>query len=120
MATAGETEVTKEVGTGKLFENDDIVMWEFVLEPGESVPCHLHVHDYVMYVIEGSRLEVFFEDGSEFAAFDAEPGAIIPLVCEGDWLVDQLGLGYRVPASHSARNGGTTRYREILVETKRH
>lgn len=107
-----------DVGTKKLFENDDIIMWEFLLEPGESTSCHTHVHDYVFHVIEGSRLEVFGEDGALLAAFDAPAGGVFPLTMKGDKLVSPLG-GDPAPATHSARNAGTSRYRELLVETKR-
>ena len=107
------------VGTNKLFENDDIILWEFALEPGEETSCHTHVHDYVFHVIEGSRLEVFGEDGALLAAFDAPTGGVFPLTIEGDKLVSPLG-GAPAPATHSARNAGTTRYRELLIETKRH
>jgi hypothetical protein len=106
------------VGTHKLFENDDIIMWEFLLEPGETTSCHTHVHDYVFHVLEGSRLEVFAEDGELLAAFDAPTGGVFPLRMEGDKLVSPLG-GPPAPATHSARNAGTARYRELLVETKR-
>jgi len=106
------------VGTSKLFENDDIILWEFALEPGEQTSCHTHVHDYVFHVIEGSRLEVFGEDGALLAAFDAPTGGVFPLNLEGDKLVSPLG-GPPAPATHSARNAGTTRYRELLIETKR-
>jgi len=106
------------VGTNKLFENDDIILWEFTLEPGEETSCHTHVHDYVFHVIEGSRLEVFGEDGALLAAFDAPTGGVFPLRIDGDKLVSPLG-GDPAPATHSARNAGTTRYRELLVETKR-
>ena len=46
------------VGTRKLFENDEIIMWEFLLEPGEATSCHTHVHDYVFHVLEGSREQI--------------------------------------------------------------
>ncbi len=106
------------VGTNKLFENDDIVLWEFLLEPGETTSCHTHLHDYVFHVIEGSRLEVFGENGELLAAFDAPTGGVFPLSLENGNLVSPLG-GPPAPATHSARNAGTTRYRELLIETKR-
>lgn len=108
----------KQVGTTKLFENDKIIVWEFVLEPGATTPCHTHEHDYVWYVLEGSRLEVFDKDDKYLGAFDAPTGAVFPLRLEGDELVTTDEKGLRAPATHSARNAGTTRYREILVETK--
>jgi len=107
------------VGTTKLFENDKIILWEFVLDPGETTPVHTHHHDYVWYVLEGTTLEVFDKDDKYLGKFEAPTGAIFPLRLEGDELVTTDDKGVRAPATHSARNGGTTRYREILVETKR-
>jgi hypothetical protein len=111
--------MNSDVGTRKLYENDDIIMWEFLLEPGEATSCHTHVHDYVWYVVEGSALEVFDENNQLLAAFEAPTGAIVPLKLDGGELVSPDGQGPRAAATHSARNAGTTRYREILVETKR-
>ena len=106
------------VGTAKVFEDDRIAIWELALEPGEKTGVHTHRNDYVFYVIEGSRLETF--DGKEepLFEFDAPTGQVFVVRCEGDDLVVGEGDGFRVPATHGARNVGPTRYREILVETK--
>lgn len=107
-----------EVGTTKIFENDKVIMWEFVLEAGAETPLHTHEHDYVFYVLEGAPLQVFAADGKDLGTFDATTGAVFPLVMDGDELVSTDDKGHRVPATHKARNMGTTRYREILVESK--
>jgi len=109
--------VTGEVGTTRVFENDKIIVWEFVLEPGETTPVHTHRHDYIFYVLDGTRLEVFDADGRALGDLDAHTGAVFALEVEGDELVSIDGK-HRVPVTHSARNAGTTRYREILVESK--
>ena len=106
------------VGSTKLYENDRVIVWEFVLEPGERTPRHTHEHDYVWYVIEGSRLETFDEDGRSIGAFDSNTGATFAFECRGSELISTDGKGLRGPATHSARNVGAGRYREILVETK--
>ncbi len=107
-----------EVGTKKLFEDERIVVWEFALEPGERTPCHTHDKDYMWYVIEGSMLEVFGADGRPLGSFEARTGEVFSIDCRGNELVSNDGRGLRVPATHSARNAGGTRYREILVEKK--
>ena len=107
-----------EVGTTKLFEDDRIILWEFVLEPGEQTPCHTHLHDYLFYVLEGSRLEVFDRDGEPLPSFEARTGDVFSLKCDGDELVSTDEKRLRVPAAHSARNAGAGRYREILIEKK--
>jgi redox-sensitive bicupin YhaK (pirin superfamily) len=107
-----------EVGTTKLFEDDRIILWEFLLEPGEQTPCHTHHHDYLFYVLEGSKVGVFDQEGAPLFSFEAREGDVFPLKCEGGELISADDKGLRVPATHSARNEGTRRYREILVEKK--
>jgi beta-alanine degradation protein BauB len=108
-----------EVGTTKIIENDKVILWEFVLEPGESTPVHTHKLDYLFYVLEGTTLEVFDKDNKYLGAFESKTGYTFPLKIEGDDIVSADDKGLRFPATHSARNAGPTRYREILVETKR-
>lgn len=108
-----------DVGTSKIFENDSIIIWELLLEPGKRTACHTHHHDYVFYVLEGSKLEAFDENDNSLIAFDANTGDVFALTCENGELVSADCKGLRVPATHSARNIGTSRYREILVETKK-
>jgi hypothetical protein len=108
-----------DVGTSKVFENDRIMIWEFVIEPGERTPCHTHRHDYVFYVLDGSKLELFDEKDTPLFAFDFNTGGTFALKCEGGELTSSDGKGLRAPATHSTCNRGTSRYREILVEMKK-
>ena len=43
------------VGTTKIFENDKVIMWEFVLEPGAETPMHRHEHPEHVGQPEGER-----------------------------------------------------------------
>ena len=52
-----------EVGTKLIFENERVRVWEFTLQPGESIEAHHHDHDYFFYPIEGGTLEVTRADG---------------------------------------------------------
>ena len=106
------------VGTTKVFENDKIIVWEFVLGPGETTPVHTHEHDYIFYVLDGAPLQVFDAAGKDLGQLDAKTGAVFVLRCEDGDLVGVDDPNLRVPATHCARNVGPTRYREILVETK--
>ncbi len=107
------------VGTGKLFENDKIIVWEVRLEPGQALPCHTHVHDYVWYAIEGTTLEVYDENDSYLHSFEAPTGAVFSLRVEGDELVSTTDSSNRVPVTHWAKNVGDGLFHEILVETKK-
>jgi hypothetical protein len=104
-----------DIATKKLFENDRIFVWEMVLEPGESTGVHTHSHDYVFYVIEGSTAEVLAEDGRLLDTFALKAGDLMSFRLEGE---DLVGADLRLPATHSACNVGSSRYREILVESK--
>ncbi len=104
-----------DIATKKIFENDKIAVWEMVLEPGESTGVHTHSHDYVFYVIEGSTGELTDKDGIVLGNLDLKAGSTMSFRLEGEELV---AGELRVPATHSARNVGTTRFRDIRVDTK--
>ena len=108
-----------QVGTSKVFENDRIMIWELVLESGERAPRHTHHHDYVFYILEGSMLELFDENEGLLSSFDLSAGDVFAFSCEEADLVSAVGKGLRLPVTHSVRNVGPSRYREILVETRK-
>lgn len=106
------------VGSNVVFEDQKIKVWEFNLEPGEKTPLHTHEMDYVFYVIKGSTLEVFDSDDQFVMPLHLSDGDVLPLRLEDNELVAISDESLRVPATHSARNAGSTRYREILIEQK--
>lgn len=106
------------VGSNVVFEDEKIKVWEFNLEPGEQTPVHTHEMDYIFYVIKGTTLEVFDKDNQFLSSIDVADGDVVPLRLEGDELVVIGNESQRIPATHSARNGGANQYREILIETK--
>jgi mannose-6-phosphate isomerase-like protein (cupin superfamily) len=91
-----------DVGTKLVFEDDQVKVWDFILDPGEAIGMHTHTHDYVYYVVEGSTLEIARKDGT------VETAKLVP----GD--VRRGKNGY----THDARNIGATRFRNVLVELK--
>lgn len=104
-----------DIATKKLFENEKVAVWEMLLEPGESSGVHTHSRDYFFYVIDGSTAEVSDKEGGSLGKFELNAGDIMSFRLEGR---DIVAGDLRLPATHSARNIGSTRYREILVETK--
>ena len=52
-----------DVGSEKVFENDKVIVWNFVLAPGAETPMHTHDHSYMWYTIDGAPLQIFDEDG---------------------------------------------------------
>ncbi|NJN17813.1 MAG: cupin [Oscillochloris sp.] len=88
-------------GTGLLFENERIRVWEVLLEPGESLAMHRHELPYVVITIEAATCVLTLPDGRETTV------ALHP----GDW-------EYKPPEIHALRNIGPTRFRNRFVELK--
>lgn len=108
-----------DVGTNKVFENDEVVLWEFFLEPGEQTEDHTHVLDFISYVIDGSTLQVRGPGGVEIANVEVPTGDVIAFRVEDEELVSSGHAEIRIPATHSACNVGQNRYREVFIEFKR-
>ena len=106
------------VGSEVVFEDEKIKVWEFHLEPGERTPVHTHELEYVFYVLNGSTLDVFDAKDALLTSLEFADGDVLPLRLEGGELIVVGDESTRLPATHWARNAGTTRYREILIEKK--
>ena len=104
-----------EVATTRLLENDKVIVWELVLEPGESTGVHRHDHDYMVHVIEGSTLRAVDGNGENptEVALKADDTYYFS-VADGVAMSGDL----HTTATHDARNIGTARYRELMVEIK--
>ena len=106
------------VGTQKVFENDRVIVWHLDLEPGEQGEQHTHELDYVVRILSGSTLEVFGPDGESLDTVELEAGGAVSFRIDGDRIVADRPGYPAVPATHSARNIGTTPFREVLIEFK--
>ena len=106
------------VGTRKTFEDDRVVVWDLDLAPGESVARHTHTRDYFIRILTGAFLEVFDGDGKSLGNVELESGGAVFFRIAGDKIVSDRPGYPEVPITHSARNIGTTTYREVLVEFK--
>ncbi len=92
-----------DIATNVLFENDNVKIWNLIVEPGQASDWHLHGRDYVTVVVEGAGLTVEYEDG-ESADSPSSPGT---------WTYH---ADHRV---HRVINNTDTRYVNVLVELKR-
>lgn len=81
---------------------------------------HTHERSYMWYAIEGAPLQLWDEQGNDIGVFEVPTGAVYSLKYDNGFLeiLSEVGRGVRVPATHKARNVGTTPYREVLVEYK--
>jgi beta-alanine degradation protein BauB len=98
-----------DVASRLLFENDRVRVWEMDLAPGDSSDVHEHRLDYVLVQLEGDKVAGIFEEDTKGAY---PPGAVEGDVAPGNAIFIERG------GIETAKNTGTKRYREILVELK--
>lgn len=102
-------------GLTKLLENDQLIVWELVLEPGERTGEHRHHMDYLIHVIEGATLRAT-DANDNVSDVPLQDGDTFHFRVEGD--LARAGE-LATTAVHDAENLGPGRYREIMVEMKR-
>ncbi|MFC2996385.1 hypothetical protein ACFODO_14155 [Acinetobacter sichuanensis] len=109
-----------QMGNTKLFENDKVIIWDFVLKPGEASAMHTHMKDYMWFAIEGAPLQIFDQEGRDCGVFDVPTNGVFSLkVTDGVVeVLSEIGKGEKFPATHKAVNVGQSNYREVLVEYK--
>ncbi len=97
-------EVSNQVGTKLLFENDRVRVWDLSLAPGESTGVHRHGNDYFFVTIGGGLLQ-----GIDASGLKGEPRQM------GDGEVHWRSLEGE-DAVHEAVNVGDSPWRNIVVE----
>ncbi len=96
------------IATRVLYEDDEVRVWDQVIEAGATLGRHTHQNDYVLVTVRGTGpIEVVFHDGT-----GGELG-------EGLTLHSRRGDATYIPKGHTetAVNKGEA-YRAILVELK--
>lgn len=106
------------VGTKRVFEDDQIIVWYLELAPTEQCRPHTHRLDYVARVIAGATLEVFGPAGESLYTVVREPGEAMTFQVAGDQVIAESGSRV-IPATHSVKNIGSQTFKEVLVEFKR-
>jgi len=109
-----------KLGTEKMFENDQVSVWNFEIAPGEETEMHTHERNYMWYAIQGSTVQVLDENDNDLGSLEIQTGDVYSFKVEdGDIVVlSESSKGVRFPAKHKARNIGATTYREVMVEYK--
>jgi predicted metal-dependent enzyme (double-stranded beta helix superfamily) len=98
-----------DVATKLLFENERVKVWEMDLAPGATSDVHEHTLDYLLIQLEGDRIAGIFEEDTKGPY---PPGIVEGEVAPGNAIYIEKG------GIETAKNTGTQRYREILVELK--
>ena len=92
-----------DIATDVLFENDNVKIWNLVVNPGDASDWHMHKRDYVTIVVEGAGLTVEYDDGT---SEDSPSGP-------GVW---RYHGEHKI---HRVINNTDTRYVNVLVELKK-
>lgn len=96
-----------QVANHVLYEDDDVRVWEMILEPGEHSDLHHHDHDYLLVIDSGDLVAGVPPKDSGMDFFIGK--------------VPAAGNTVRVPKGGTewALNVGRKRYHEILIELKK-
>lgn len=96
------------VGTKVLFENEYVRVWEMDLAPGEAGAVHRHDHDYILVILDGDRIA---------AAPEPDTGGEVTEYFEADVVIPSI-VEMKKGGIETAKNVGTKRYYELLIELK--
>lgn len=97
------TNEANPIGTHLLFEDEQIRVWQILLEPGQEAPVHTHENDYTTFTIEGDLVERPNGDGT-VDRITVRPGRVMR------W--------YQGTPRHGLRNVGTKTFRNVIFELK--
>lgn len=100
-----KNEISEQVGTKLLFENERVRVWDLRLAPGQSTGLHRHEHDYLYVVIGDGALQAAGADGQRGEVSRMEDGDVRFRALEGEDV-------------HEAFNVGDEPWRNIIVELK--
>ena len=98
------SEISRDVGTELLFENDRVRVWGMELAPGESSPYHRHESDYVYVYTTPSQISAHIPGEPEVARNYQESSVQYTEVGDG--------------IEHHITNAGDERHHQIIVELK--
>ena len=101
-------DVSGDVGTTLLFEDDRVRVWQVRLSPGQQSAVHRHDLDHLLVQISGDRIAVVPEPETKgpyrrYLEADVVPGAVVPV---------------RKGGVEAARNVGKKDYLEVVIEFK--
>ena len=98
-------DISSQVGTRLLFENERVRVWDLQLAPGASTGLHRHELDYLYVVIGDGTLQSVHADGHCDPPRDMQDGDVRFRQIDGE-------------DCHAAVNAGTTPWRNIVIELK--
>jgi len=100
-----ESSIPLYTGGRRIMENDVVVMWEDVFQPGALIGPHRHERDYIIVALDAGRLTMTPVGGEpETIPVAAGEAVYIAVSAEGH--------------AHTAVHEGDAPHREIVIELK--
>ena len=98
-----------DIGNRILHEDDNVRIWDVDIAPGEDSDIHEHKHDYILVILDGDKIA-----GVPHVSATGEFANYIEVETKpGDFFVVPKG------GVETARNIGTKRYHELVIELKK-
>ena len=91
-----------DVGTHELFENENVKVWNLVLEPGQTSDWHRHTMHYLFVVTEPGTLKAEYDDGTSRVE---------------TYHLGQVVMGQK-ESVHRVTNVGDARWSNAIIEIK--
>jgi beta-alanine degradation protein BauB len=88
-------EVSEDLGTRMILENERVRIWEHRIGPGATGPMHVHRRPYLSVVVAGSSGDLVDPEGNVVEHFSVSPG-------DTYWYGED-----RLPETHAFRNSGS-------------
>ncbi len=109
-----------KLGSRKIYSNDELVLWEVILSPGETTNLHTHHKNYVFYVQEGSKLDLFDKNDKKIISFDCRKDSFFDMrkTEDGKEFVAKHDPTLRFPSCHWVKNVGKSQFKEFIIEHK--
>lgn len=105
----------------KVYENDEVIIWDYELAPGQKSGVHTHKKDYTFVVTSASKIQELDGFGLPVDAPSLQNRDVFSYNLSDDktTLLDAIGNSLSQPATHEAVNVGDVTYKEILIEYKK-
>ncbi len=99
----------EEVGTGLMFENERVRVWDLALAPGEWLEKHIHREDFLFVVINGGDLKhIDPQNPANDRSLRYEDDLVVFHAVEGEGKVHNRLV-----------NVGDAPYRNLVIELKK-
>ncbi len=92
-----------DIASVVLFENENVKVWNLIVDPGESSDWHLHTNEYLFIATSYGELKIEHDDGNTQETV-MEVGKVV--------------MGQK-DSTHQLSNRGSSKYSSVIIEVKK-